>query len=141
MKKRRARCASPRCGRFRAGLRSASCQESGGGWPSLEQILYDWRAGRPKSAKRKAAVRGRFRQTILQIYFGGGVVLGLFFLLAFLPPFLWPFLPDLVVVVLAVVAFFPGGSGCGFNELLSLPVCAMTRPAPRSNVITNVEIF
>jgi hypothetical protein len=24
---------------------------------------------------------------------------------------------------------------------LSPPVCAMTRPAPRSNVITNVEIF
>jgi len=61
--------------------------------------------------------------------------------LLFLPP-LWPFFPDLVfVVVLAVVAFLPGGSGCGFNELLSPPVCAMTRPAPRSNVITNVEIF
>jgi len=61
--------------------------------------------------------------------------------LLFLPP-LWPFFPDLVfVVVLAVVAFFPGGSGCGFNELLSPPVCAITSPAPRSKVITNVEIF
>jgi len=60
--------------------------------------------------------------------------------LLFLPP-LCPFFPDLVLVVLAVVAFFPGGSGCGFDELLSPPVCAMTRPAPRSNVITNVEIF
>src|SRR5215831_6917575 len=72
-------------------------------------------------------------------YFGGGVVVEEPFLL-FLPP-LWPFFPDLVFVVPAVVAFFPGGSGCGFNELLSPPVCAMTRPAPRSSVITNVEIF
>jgi len=60
--------------------------------------------------------------------------------LLFLPP-LCPFFADLVLVVLAVVAFLPGGSGCGFNELLSPPVCAMTRPAPRRNVITNVEIF
>ena len=60
--------------------------------------------------------------------------------LVFLPP-LWPFFPDLVVVVLDVAAFFPGGCGCGFDEPLSPPVCAMTRPAPRNNVITNVEIF
>ncbi len=38
-------------------------------------------------------------------YFGGGVVLPEFFLL-FLPP-LWPFFPDLLFVVLAVVAFLP----------------------------------
>jgi len=76
----------------------------------------------------------------MRSYFGGGVVVPPEFFLLFLPP-LWPFLPDLVFAVLAVAAFFPGGSGCGFNELLSPPVCAMTRPAPRSNVITNVEIF
>lgn len=63
------------------------------------------------------------------------------FLVAFLPP-LWPLVADLVFVVLAVVAFFPGGSGCGFNELLSPPVfCARARLAPRNNVITNVNIF
>ena len=52
---------------------------------------------------------------------------------------LWLFL--VLVFVAVVVVFLPGGSGCGFNELLSPPVCAMTRPAPRSNVITNVETF
>lgn len=56
----------------------------------------------------------------------------------FFPP-LWLFF--VLLVVLVVVVFLPGGSGCGFNELLSPPVCAMTSPAPRSNVITNVEIF
>jgi hypothetical protein len=74
------------------------------------------------------------------VYLGGGVVVVELFLL-FFPP-LWLFLVLVVLdVVVAVVAFLPGGSGCGFNELLSPPVCAMTRPAPRSSVITNVEIF
>jgi hypothetical protein len=56
----------------------------------------------------------------------------------FFPP-LWLFF--VLLVVLVVVVFLPGGSGCGFNELLSPPVCAMTSPAPRSNLITNVETF
>ncbi|HEV8491797.1 MAG TPA: hypothetical protein VGR76_05975, partial [Candidatus Angelobacter sp.] len=74
------------------------------------------------------------------VYLGGGVVVVELFLL-FFPP-LWLFLVLVVLdVVVAVVAFLPGGSGCGFNELLSPPVCAMTSPAPRSNVITNVETF
>ena len=67
--------------------------------------------------------------------------MGVELFLLFFPP-LWLFLVLVVVfVVLVVDAFFPGGSGCGFNELLSPPVCAMMRPAPRRNVITNVEIF
>jgi hypothetical protein len=73
---------------------------------------------------------------------GAGVVVldELFF--PFFPPLWLFFVLLLVLVVVAVVAvFLPGGSGCGFNELLSPPVCAMTSPAPRSNVITNVETF
>lgn len=62
------------------------------------------------------------------------------FFLLFFPP-LWPFFPDLLFVVLAVVAFFPGGVGCGFVAPLSPPVCARARLAPRSNVIINVETF
>ena len=63
------------------------------------------------------------------------------FFVAFFP-LLWPFLPDLFFVVLAVcVLVFPGGSGCGFNELLSPLVCARERLAPSNNVITNVNIF
>lgn len=63
------------------------------------------------------------------------------FFLLFLPP-LWPLVADLVFVVLAVcVLDFPGGSGCGFNELLSPPVCARDRLAPRTNVMINVNVF
>ena len=72
-------------------------------------------------------------------YFGGGVVLPEFFLL-FLPP-LWPFFPDLLFVVLAVVAFLPGGVGCGFVAPLSPPVCARARVAPRNRVTTHVDSF
>jgi hypothetical protein len=60
----------------------------------------------------------------------------------FFPP-LWLFVDlDLAdVVVLCPLAFLPGGTGFGFEELLSPPVCAKERPAPRSKVITKVEIF
>lgn len=67
------------------------------------------------------------------------MVLPEFFLL-FLPP-LWPFFPDLLFVVLAVVAFLPGGVGCGFVAPLSPPVCARARVVPRNRVTTHVDSF
>ena len=95
----------------------------------------------PNPQKESGPCQAASLKTNFPCYFGGGVVVVPEDFLLFLPP-LWPFLPDLVFVgVLAVAAFLPGGVGCGFVAPLSPPVCAMTRPAPRSNVITNVEIF
>jgi hypothetical protein len=92
--------------------------------------------------RKKAARAAAFSWNSTCSYFGGGVVLPPLFFLLFFPP-LWAFLAVVLAggVVLCEVAFLPGGSGCGFNELLSPPVCAKAKPAPRTKVITNVETF
>src|ERR1041385_6548979 len=107
MRKRRGHSASLRCGQSRAGLRSARRQESGDGWPSLEQILYNPQRGIPKSQKESGPGEAAFPWNFTRSYFGGGVVVPPLFFLAFLPP-LCLFFPVLVVFFLPPSAGLSG---------------------------------